>query len=188
MKDIKLYILLLLSILFFSTKSSEPITIHNVIDAHLNGTAAFVDLEDYEDKYVYFSFDFVSHNKVSPPASKDVALFSMNSEPEVIKDDSVRYTFSEKECGKIEDIDGFKNWKETKIENTEKDDFGVKNYYKFRRTDNKMKTLLLRVLLGENRKGSLTVENLEYEEKQSKSGYIFITRLLYLVLFLLNIW
>ena len=186
MKDIKLYILLL-SILFFTTKSLEPAPINNVVDALANGTAAFVDLDTYEYQYVYFSFDFVYHNTLVP-TSKDVALFATNSRPEVIKDNSVTYTFSEKEWHEIEDPDSLKDWANTKIEKTEKSDSDVTNYYKFKRTNNKMKTLLFRVLLGEQRNGTLTAENLEYKEKESKSGYIFISRLLYLALFLLNIW
>ena len=187
MKDIKLYILLLLSILFFSTKSLELKNIYYVIDALANGTATIVDLETYENNSVYFSFDFIYHNNFSD-TSKDFALFSMDSEPGVIKDDSVSYTFSEKDWYEIDDAEEFKDWTKTQIEKTEKDDIEVKNYYKFRRTNNKMKTLLLRVLLGEKRNGNLTVENLLYKESNSKSGYIYITRLLYIVLFLLNIW
>ena len=199
MKDIRLYILLL-SILFTSIKSKETSTIYNITDALFNGTAAFVDLETFVGNYVYFSFDFVFHGELVP-ASKDVAFFSMKSEPDVIKDDSVTFTFSEKAWDEIDDAEEFKDWTKTKIEYNEKDDpkYEVTNYYQFSKKDNKMKTLLLRVSLGEKRNGTLTVENIieipphdddddGHDKDKSKAGYISISTLLYLVLLLLNIW
>ena len=202
MKDIRLYTLLL-SILFTSIKPKETSTIYNIIDALANGTAAFVDLETYVGNYVYFSFDFVYHGELVP-ASKDVAFFSMKSEPDVIKNDSVAFTFSENDWQEIDDPEVFKNWTKTQIEYNEKDDpeYEVTNYYQFSKKDNKMKTLLLRVSLGEKRNGTLTVENIieipphddddgdddGHDKDKSKAGYISISTLLYLVLFLLNIW
>ena len=199
MKDIRLYILLL-SILFTSIKSKETSTIYNITDALFNGTAAFVDLETFVGNYVYFSFDFVFHGELVP-ASKDVAFFSMKSEPDVIKDDSVTFTFSEKAWDEIDDAEEFKDWTKTKIEYNEKDDpkYEITNYYQFSKKDNKMKTLLLRVSLGEKRNGTLTVENIieipphdddddGHDKDKSKAGYISISTLLYLVLLLLNIW
>ena len=118
----------------------------------------------------------------------------MKSEPDVIKDDSVTFTFSEKAWDEIDDAEEFKDWTKTKIEYNEKDDpkYEITNYYQFSKKDNKMKTLLLRVSLGEKRNGTLTVENIieipPHDKGKSKAGYISISTLLYLVLFLLNIW
>ena len=107
MKDIKFLYLLILSTLLLSTKSMESSKIHYIIDATLNGTAAFVNLESIEDKYVDFSFDFNYHNE-HVPTSKDVAYFYMNSDIGVVVDDSVKYSFSDLEWYEINNTDDIK--------------------------------------------------------------------------------
>ena len=158
MKDIKFLYLLILSTLLLSTKSMESSKIHYIIDATLNGTAAFVNLESIEDKYVDFSFDFNYHNEYVP-TSKDVAYFYMNSDIGVVVDDSVKYSFSDVEWHEIKNTDDIKKWKNTNIVYTEKNDNEAKNYFKITKTNNDMKTLILKVFINK-KSGYLMVENI----------------------------
>ena len=166
MKDIKfLYILLLLSILLFSIKSFDSSNqIHYVIDGLANGSAAFVDLENVEDNYVYFSFDFDYHNDLVP-SSKDIAFFCIYSNIGAIKGDSIEYALSKTAWYKIDSIDDIKEWNNVNNEYGKKTSSKDKNYYKIEKTNDKMKTLLLRVSINE-KKGYLMVENIPYLQQK----------------------
>ena len=159
-----LYILLLLSIFLFSTKSSESSNkIYYIIDALANGTAAFVDLENFEDKYVYFSFDFEYHNKLVP-FSKDVAFFSLSSDLGTIKGSPIEITFSENNWYKLDNINDIKEWTYFYSEYDKLTVYKDTYYYKIKRTNDKMKTLLLRVFIRKKR-GFLIAENIPNLER-----------------------
>ena len=212
MKDIKLLYLLIFSTLLLSTKSLESSEINYIIDATANGTAAVVDLESTEDKYVDFCFDFNYHNWYAPE-SKDVAFFYMNSDNGVLAEDSVKYSFSEIVWNQINNTDDILDWKDTNIEYTEKNDNETKYYYKIAKTNDEMKTLLFRVFY-KKKSGYLMVENIDSlppeshitdspeesdqndqndkndqnNSNNSKAEKVFISKLMCLFLLLLNIW
>ena len=61
-----LNILIFLIFLLSSINKSEQHEINVIPDAHLNATAAFVDLGSMKkDRYLYFSYDFDYHRKVN---------------------------------------------------------------------------------------------------------------------------
>ena len=189
MKDIKLFFLLL-SISLFSVNTLTSTTPNYIIDYATNGTNMPVDLSQVNDEYVYFSFNSTYHYEISP-INKDIAFFSMISDKPMIKDGSVSFFFSEDEWDQIE-IEKIINveWKETKIVYKENIDDNTKYYYKIERNDKKYKTLLLRVATNNVKEGELTVTNENHipSESQSISGNVQISKLIYLFLFILNIW
>ena len=192
MKDKKLlYVSFLLPILFCSTNSLLSNEIHYIIDGTLNGTAAIVNLSELEGNYAYFSFDFAYHSELVPNL-KDVAFFGIYSDIGRIKDDSVTYTFSEKEWSdlKIDDVKNLEDWKGTNIQYKEKNENEEKNYYKLTKINDEKKTLLLRVFISEKTNSDLMVENvLELPPgSNSKSQTIFTSKLFYMFLFLLILW
>ena len=59
---------------------SSSIEIKTIPDAYLNATGAFVSLEYFKDSnYIYFSYDFIFHNKVNPK-DLNIAYFKITSE------------------------------------------------------------------------------------------------------------
>ena len=129
MKDIKLfYGLLLLSILFISTKS---VKIYYIADGLSNSTATIIfqdELKEMEDDFVYLGFDFVYHSEIAPD-SKNYATFNILGNI-----DSIKYAFTEKESYIINNVDDIKEWKDT-------------DGRSIIRPDEKMKTLLFKVFL-----------------------------------------
>ena len=105
MKDKKIiYALLLLSILFTSTKT---IDIYLIADGWSNSTGTYVYLEDINDTIIYLSFDFIYHNEIAPHA-KDIANFDITG-----MIDSIKYAFSEKEWFTIDNVDDIQKWEDT---------------------------------------------------------------------------
>ena len=137
MKDIKLfYGLLILSILFISTKS---VTIHYIAEGGTNSTACvvFLESEEIEDDFVYLGYDFVFHGEFAPH-SKDYASFEIDGNIA-----SIKYAFTEKyNPYKIEDVNDIKEWKDIGYASN-------MNSVSISRTDNKMKTLLFKVFIKE---------------------------------------
>ena len=114
----------------------------------------------------------------------------METDVPMIKEDSVSFFFSQEEWDQL-GIEEVKNetWKETKIVYRVENKDTRHYYYKIERTDEKYKTLLLRVATNNVKKGELTVIN---EDKipckgQSIGRNIHISKLIYLFL-LINLW
>ena len=157
------YILLFLSLSLFNIKADKIQDIHLIISYKLNGTAAFASLESVEqnEKYIYFAFDFNEHSK-SVPESPDIAYFSINSDFELNlpNKDKVEYGFSKKNWNDIkssEDLDI--NWQRLKFRYKEKN-YGDRNYYyKIKRLDEKMNTLLIRIPTNGRNEGYITIAN-----------------------------
>ena len=144
MKDIQLYyVLLLLSILFISTKS---IHIYYLADALTNSTATYVfqnEMEAMVDNFVYLGFDFVFHGEIAPHQANS-ASFEITGPI-----DSIKYAFTEKESYKIDNVDDINEWKDT--------EFGNGPGLSINRTDKKMKTLLLKVFLKDKNEDIVAV-------------------------------
>ena len=180
---------IILSILFFAVNSLTSSQIEYIIDAGANGTSPAVDLSIVDEEFVFFSFDFDYHSQLIPD-SKDTAFFNIHSDFDLIKDKSVGYLLDEKNWTQI-DIKDIRNktWKETKIMNKEKNNDITNYYYKFNRDNEKIKTLLLRVATNGVKKGYLYVENISgIPSGKSAAGFIHITKLICLFLFILNLW
>ena len=157
------YILLFLSLSIFNIKADVIKDINLIISYKLNGTAAFVSLDSLQqnEKYIYFAFDFNEHSKAMPESS-DTAYFSINSDFElnIPNKDKVEYGFSKKNWNDIksnEDLDI--NWQRLKFKYKEKN-YGDRNYYyKVKRIDDKMNTLLIRIPTNGRKEGYITVSN-----------------------------
>ena len=141
-------------------------------------------------RFVYFSFDFDEHSK-QVPASKDTAFFSISSETPYINDNSVTFLFSNKNWSditynEVKDL----TWEKTNIVYQEKSGDETKYYFKFTRSNEQFKSLLLRVSNNQQKTGYLTVENASAipPKRDSSSGNIFLSKLICLFLLILNIW
>ena len=190
MKEMKLFnILFLFSLIFFTVNSSDESEIHYVIDATMNGTILPIELSTEKD-FVYFSYDFAEHSK-QVPASKDTAFFSIYSETPYINDNSVTYQFSNKVWSDItySDVKDLA-WEKTGIAYQEKNGEATRYYFKFTRTNEQVKSLLLKVSNNQQKTGTLTVENVLAlpPGRDSSSGNIFLSKLICLFLLILNIW
>ena len=158
------YILLFLCLSLFNIKADKVPDIHLIISYKLNGTAAFVSLESLEEKekYIYFAFDFNEHS-ILVPESKDIAFFSINSDFELNapNKDKVEYAFSNKiwyDIKSNKDLDDL-NWQRLKFRYKEKN-YGDRYYYfKMKRIDERMNTLLIRISTNGRNEGYITVGN-----------------------------
>ena len=185
----KSYFYIILLLLFLTVNSLTSTNIEYIIDAGKNGTGPSVNLEDLNDEFAYFSFDFLEHSQIIPE-SKDIAFFKFSSDIELIKDNSISYLLDVKEWDQIT-INEIKNktWIETKIEYKEKSYDITNYYYKFKRDNNSSKTLLIRVATNGVKEGQLNAENIpSIPSKKSGAKNIQITKLICLFLLILNLW
>ena len=188
MKDFKfVYILIILSIFYsFNAQSSGIIFI---IDATLNGTGSIANLGSIEGDCIYFSYDFGYHaNNVQE--KKDIAYFEVDTENNLLNNNSINYGFVEKNWTDIQNSSEIENIDWVPMNSTNK-------YYKFVRTNEKMNTLLLRINKNGRKEGFIYISNLldidEEEEvfeifhtdKLEMSGYMLNIKLISLFLFLL---
>ena len=192
MKDLKLlYTFFILSLFISSAKSIAP-DIYYIIASNKNGTEAYVDLETVEDNYIYFSFDFDEYYK---DFSKDNAYFNVKPDFELLKDSSasISYGFVEQAWYDIESASKIKDikWENVNYSYKENSDSNYNYYYELKRQDSKMKTLLLRVPKLDNKKGGLSVLNIESlpgGNGKDNAGNILSLKMMSLLLFILNIW
>ena len=98
------------------------------------------------------------------PSLKDVAFFSLSSDLGAIKGDPFEIAFSEKNWYDIDNIDDIKEWTYSHCEYDKLTAYKDTYYYKIKNINDKMKTLLLRVLIRKKR-GSLIAENIPYLDK-----------------------
>ena len=195
MRMITLFYTLLIILLFKSINSSE---IRYIADAWAHGTATFIELPFVLEDYIYLGFDFDYHTQISPE-NKEIAFFSMESNVDLIKSNSVRYLFSEKYLNESEIIDiKDLNWKEIKYSSKQAVGDNTDYYYKIERTDKKYKTLFFRVANINSKQGTLMVENIIKEnfvdgetnliENNSIAGTIQLSQLIWLLILLINLW
>ena len=190
MKEMKLLnILFLFSLILYTINSSDESEIHYVIDATMNGTVLPIELSS-ENDYVFFSYDFFEHSKLVPEI-KDTAFFNIISETPYINDNSVTYLFSNKDWNDItySEVKDLK-WEKTNIVYQEKSGEETKYYFKFTKTNEEVKSLLLRVSNNQQKAGYLTVENISKipPGRDSSNGNIFLSKIICLFLLILNIW
>ena len=164
---IKIYnFIIFIAILCFSYSNAKKLKeVHNIISAKLNGTATYVSLEtvDQNEKYIYFTFDFKFHHS-AVKTDKNIAKFVISSDFElkVRNKEDMKYGFVEKIWNKIKTDDDIKNikWEVVEIEEEEKPANDINYYFKIKRKNKKMKTLLLRIPVNGRSEGSVSVENL----------------------------
>ena len=196
-EKILLYLcLFILSILSsFNTLEEGPSSnIFNIINYYINGTNFPVNLSQFQDDYVYFTFDFESHilNNETFNDTIFILMNLANSEGTTLDDNSLNYAFNEKNWSNIsiEDLKGL-NWEKTEIKYKDKKTEFEDNYYKIKATNFEMKSLLLRVFVR-NIKGILTGSNVASIPSKSNSSETISKNILLkifgLLLLLLNIW
>ena len=168
MTYIKLYyICFILPMIFLNVKSEKAPEIHFIVSGALNGTATFASLEFLEknEKYLYFSFDFDFHSN-NVKNSPNEAYFLISSDFNLLDSKSgkekITYGFLEKEWTQINNGDDIKNikWKNIKLLYKEKPYSDINYYYKIRRKDSNLKTMVLRIPTNGHAEGSITVENI----------------------------
>ena len=57
-KNLYLLVILLIALIHVNAQENENNRIFHIIDTCVNGTAPFVLLENFNGKYIYFSYDF----------------------------------------------------------------------------------------------------------------------------------
>ena len=185
MKNMKLY-LILLSLLLMTINSLKYGQIKIIPDAAQNFTAPTTDLETFDDKFIYYYFNFTCHSEFYPD-SKDTAFFSIQLDDEsvsLMKIDSVNYLLNDLEYddADIETVETY-NWTETKFVYQDKMEY----FYKISR--NKEKSLFLRVETNNVKKGQVVMTNVDkIPSKNSIAGNIHISKILWLFFLILNIW
>ena len=167
MEDLKIFYFLILIILVFNIKSDISPEVRFIVDGTLNGTAAFVSLEFLREnvQYLYFTYDFEFHSN-SVPKSPDIAYFIISSEFEFPNENSskekINYGFTDKVWSDIKnstDINNI-NWNQTKLLYKEKPYSDFNYYYKIKRINKNLKTLIIRIPIDGHTEGSITVENI----------------------------
>ena len=185
MKNIKLY-LTLLSILLFSINALTSPRIKFIYDAAQNTTILPVDLEDIDDEFIYYYFNFTCHGEFYPD-SKDTAFFSMQLDEDsvnLMKSESVSYLLNDLEYEKV-DIDDIEAYNWTDIKNTKKDK--MEYFYKISRKNEA--SLFLKVGTNNVKKGSVTMSNVDkIPSGNSIAGNIQISKLIWIFFLILNIW
>ena len=155
-----LYIVLILLIALFKS-NSQTNGIYYIIDATLNGTGAYVDLESYEGDYAYFSYDFNFHS-ASVKEDKEIAYFALDIDEFNLDDNKkISYGFVEKNWTdiKAEEIKNI-NWKEINFLNKNKTIDEKTYYYRILRDNKEMNTLLFRIPIYGNKKGTIYFSNI----------------------------
>ena len=172
------YILLILISNFFNIQSNSLEEIHPIINAKLNGTAAFVSLENNEqnETYTYFSFDFSYHNLTMK--KHKIAYFLITSDFEINETDKIEYGFIEEKWDEIYNVNDIKNkyikWKKIDLLHKEKTYNDINYYCRIKKT---MKvyysTAIIRIPIDGRNNGSISVENIiqlpDFNKKQKNS-------------------
>ena len=157
-----LYIVLILLITLFKT-NAQTNEIYYIIDATMNGTGAFVDLESVEGDYAYFSYDFNFHSN-SVKENKEVAYFALDIDEFSLNDNKkISYGFVKKNWTDIKGYEEIKNinWKEINFLKNKTQTIAEKTYYYRIVRDNKeMNTLLFRIPVNGNKKGLILFSNI----------------------------
>ena len=185
-----LFMMFLLSIVALSVNCLTSAQINYIRDYAINGTDFPIDLSSVNDEYVYFSFNSTLHYELSS-TNKNTSIFNMETNVPMIKENSVSFFFSQEEWDQLE-IEEVKNvtWKETKIVYRVENNDTRHYYYKIERTDEKYKTLLLRVATNKVKKGELTVINEDKipSKDQSIGRNIHISKLICIFLLIIKLW
>ena len=168
MKDMKLfYFSIILTVLVFNVKLDSVPQLHFIVSGTLNGTAAFASLDflTENEKYLYFSFDFDFHS-TSVPNNPNLAYFLLSTEidfpNEKSSQEKISFGFSLKNWDDINSLEEINNirWEKLKLLYKEKPYSDINYYYKIRRTNKKMKTLIIRIPRNGYKEGSITIENI----------------------------
>ena len=146
---------------FKKTVQSSNFDIKIIPDANLNATAAFASLEDSNDEFLYFSFDFNYHNHVSEK-DKDVSFFKITTRLNFSLKD-INYLLVDKKQEEINSTYFDSNikifWKPCHIISTEKI-FNEYNYYiQINKLGENKNTLILRIPILK-KEGDITIENI----------------------------
>ena len=183
MKNIKLYFL---SILLFTINSLTSTQIKFILDAAQNATAPTINLEDFDEEFIYYYFNFTCHGEFFP-SSKDTAFFSLQLDEDsvdLMKSESVGYLLNDLEYDDVEikDIEAL-DWKD--IKNTKKD----KMEYFYKVTRKNEKSLFLKVGTNKVKKGTVTLSNVDkIPSGKSIAGNIQISKFIWIFFLILNIW
>lgn len=149
-----------LFISFKKTVQSSNFDIKIIPDANLNATAAFASLEDSNDEFLYFSYDFNYHNQVSE-RDKDVSFFKITTGLNFSLKD-INYLLVDKRQEEINSTYFDSNnkifWKPCYLISTEKI-FNEYNYYiQINKLGENKNTLILRIPILK-KVGDITIEN-----------------------------
>ena len=153
-----IYILFLLNLSLYSIKSNNLLEIHPIISGTLNGTAAFVSLENINDNesYLYFSFDFKYHYS-AVKQNLNTAYFLISSDLELngYNQEKIKFGFLEQNLDEIKTENDIKNikWKRMKLLRKEKSYNEYNYYFRIRRRKIKMNTAIIRIPIMEEKKG-----------------------------------
>ena len=148
------------------TVQSPSIVIKIIPDAYLNATAAFASFEDNQDSdYLYFSYDFIYHNKVNPK-ELDKVYFKLTTDY-LFSNRDLRYIILDKKQEEVtsEDLDPKNNilWKQCFLLNTLKTNNEYNYYINVHRISaekNAKNTIIFRFPVVKNNKGQIEIENL----------------------------
>ncbi len=168
MKLKKLFFIIFLLNLFpnFILSNKLP-KIHQIISATLNGTAAYVSLEDINriSKHLYFSFDFDYHHS-AVKKDNNIAYFLITTDFEFLRtgQERIEYGFMNQTMNEIKDELSFENieWKRVIPLHVDKKPEDNKHYIQIKRGKKKEKlnTLIIRIPTKRRHDGSITVENI----------------------------
>ena len=159
------YFLLILIFNFFYIRTNTLQEIHPIINGKLNGTAAFVSLDNIEhnETYVYFSFEFNYHNLTIK--KHKIAYFLVTSDFELNETDKIEYGFVEEKLDEIKNINDIKHknikWRTMELLYKEKPYNDINYYFRIKKT---MKvyyvTAIIRIPINGRKEGALSVENI----------------------------
>ena len=162
-----IYILFLLNLIISSTKSNNlpEIQIHPIISATLNGTSAYVSLENLNnnESYLYFSFDFkYQHSAIKQNFNTAYFLISSDSELNAYNQEKIKFGFLEQNWDEIKTEDDIKNikWKRMKLIRKEKPNEEFNYYFRIKRRKIKLNTAIIRIPVNERKEGGISVENI----------------------------
>ncbi len=178
-KNLYLLVILLIALIHVNAQENENNRIFHIIDTCVNGTAPFVLLENFNGKYIYFSYDFnpqcVYGNK------KDKGYFEILIDENLVLINNsypLKYILEEKkqENITIREIENA-NWKDIKhLKKYKKGEERI-YFYEVKLDNNKINTVLFRLPTNGNKKGTVYflffddnsyidyyINNTEYEE------------------------
>lgn len=163
------FFLFLFIISLTKADDSSP-SIKYVVDASLNGTATFVQLEDIKDDYVYFTFDLDYRYKKASFMEQNKVYFHITTSYDLSKANKFKFSRA-MNIGfgltnkKWEDIKKQKDissifWMNSIIIDSQKGNNGDYEYYIQINFIYKTNTLILRVPKINQEKGDITIENI----------------------------
>ena len=157
----------ILILLFIKINSYETSKFHFIISGALNGTAAIASFNQVpaNEDYLYFTFDFDFHSKVSK--DPNIAYFVINSRidysEKISSNEKVEYGFLEKtwtEVNSLQDLKNVKKWKKIEFLFSHNSPYSFNNYCQAERIIDKMNTLILRVPTYGIREGRIMISNI----------------------------